>query len=356
VTSAHQPPPAKSALTPRQREVLELVARGKTNFELAQALGLSLEGAKYHVREILGRLGANSREEAVALWARERSGHRRWPMVLVAAVAGVGVVAGVVALVVVTLPAKESPAVEAGVAAPTAAPPACGLPTPGITSGIGGGAGPFWFPFVRLNGITYTLIPEGDGPTGVQQLPLGPRVGTVLWDVTAPYIHPCHAELDGSAAGLPAGTGVFALPGYPRSFRVVAILATGERQLYECDDIPGAQVGADVLDLRGKVTAVELRSVPESEAPGRRPTAVIDDAATLREMERLIAAAPLGDLSLDGAPILELSFTLADGSVVRRYLREGEGLTRNLRVGAAFDEIVLSYVVIDPLDGHYVGR
>ncbi|MBN9494198.1 PQQ-binding-like beta-propeller repeat protein [bacterium] len=55
-------------LTHRQQQVIELLAHGKTNFEIAQELGISLEGAKYHVRELLNRLGVDSREEAVALW------------------------------------------------------------------------------------------------------------------------------------------------------------------------------------------------------------------------------------------------------------------------------------------------
>ncbi|MEX1102877.1 MAG: helix-turn-helix transcriptional regulator, partial [Dehalococcoidia bacterium] len=68
-------PPPRDALTPRQREVMRLIAAGKTNFEIAQHLGVSLEGAKYHVSEILARLGVDSREEAVAAW---HSGERRW--------------------------------------------------------------------------------------------------------------------------------------------------------------------------------------------------------------------------------------------------------------------------------------
>lgn len=55
-------------LSPKQREVLDLIERGKTNFEIAQALGVSLEGAKYHVSEILAKLEVSSREEAVRSW------------------------------------------------------------------------------------------------------------------------------------------------------------------------------------------------------------------------------------------------------------------------------------------------
>jgi len=60
-------------LTKRQREVLELIARGRTNYEIAQRLGISLDGAKWHVREVLARLGVESREEAAERWRHERS-------------------------------------------------------------------------------------------------------------------------------------------------------------------------------------------------------------------------------------------------------------------------------------------
>ncbi len=55
-------------LTDRQREVLALVAANKTNYEIAQTLGITLDGVKWHVREILAKLGVESREEAAALW------------------------------------------------------------------------------------------------------------------------------------------------------------------------------------------------------------------------------------------------------------------------------------------------
>ncbi|MEO8540046.1 MAG: helix-turn-helix transcriptional regulator [bacterium] len=50
-------------LTARQREVLRLVARGHTNTEIAETLGLSLAGAKWHVSELLVKFNVDSREE-----------------------------------------------------------------------------------------------------------------------------------------------------------------------------------------------------------------------------------------------------------------------------------------------------
>lgn len=56
--------------TPRQKEVLELIARGRTNTQIAEELGISLDGAKWHVSEILSKLQAESRAEAGDYWRR----------------------------------------------------------------------------------------------------------------------------------------------------------------------------------------------------------------------------------------------------------------------------------------------
>ncbi len=61
--------------TPRQREVLDLLVRGYTNSEIAQRLGISLDGAKWHVSEIITRLGVDSRDEAAEYW-RHHNGMR----------------------------------------------------------------------------------------------------------------------------------------------------------------------------------------------------------------------------------------------------------------------------------------
>ena len=60
------------SLTPRQREVIDLMAHGKTNAQIGDALGISLDGAKWHVSEILSVLGVETREQAVEVW-REHS-------------------------------------------------------------------------------------------------------------------------------------------------------------------------------------------------------------------------------------------------------------------------------------------
>jgi DNA-binding CsgD family transcriptional regulator len=54
------------ALTQRETEVLELLARGRTNMQIAQTLVISEGTVKYHVKNVLRKLGAASRAEAVA--------------------------------------------------------------------------------------------------------------------------------------------------------------------------------------------------------------------------------------------------------------------------------------------------
>jgi hypothetical protein len=57
--------------------VLGLVAEGKTNQEIADALGISLDGAKWHMREILSKLGVERREQAAEYWREQQRWHRR---------------------------------------------------------------------------------------------------------------------------------------------------------------------------------------------------------------------------------------------------------------------------------------
>ena len=70
-------PPYPDLLTPRESEVLSLLRRGMSNPEIATHMGISRDGVKYHVSEILSKLGVTSREEA-ATWAAPGMPGRRW--------------------------------------------------------------------------------------------------------------------------------------------------------------------------------------------------------------------------------------------------------------------------------------
>lgn len=58
------------ALTPREGEVLQLLASGLGNKEIAAKLSISEHTVKFHVASVLGKLGATSRTEAVSLGIR----------------------------------------------------------------------------------------------------------------------------------------------------------------------------------------------------------------------------------------------------------------------------------------------
>jgi NarL family two-component system response regulator YdfI len=57
-------------LTPRESEVLQMLASGLANKEIAARLTISEHTVKFHVASILGKLGAGSRTEAVSLGIR----------------------------------------------------------------------------------------------------------------------------------------------------------------------------------------------------------------------------------------------------------------------------------------------
>ena len=57
-------------LTPRERDVLALMAEGASNKAIARQLGISVHTAKFHVGSILGKLDATGRTDAVAHAAR----------------------------------------------------------------------------------------------------------------------------------------------------------------------------------------------------------------------------------------------------------------------------------------------
>lgn len=130
-----------SDLTPRNREVLKLVARGMTNGEIARELGITLDGAKWHLREIMTRLGVGSREEAAAIWRAEQRPARRlqrWAFTLplrpvVAATMGGAGVVGLAVAAILILGGGDTPAGEPVESTP---PNADATPTPFVSPAL----------------------------------------------------------------------------------------------------------------------------------------------------------------------------------------------------------------------------
>ncbi len=59
--------PRRLRITQREREILALVAEGMANKAIATRLGITERTVKFHVGELLGRLGAANRAQAVAI-------------------------------------------------------------------------------------------------------------------------------------------------------------------------------------------------------------------------------------------------------------------------------------------------
>jgi len=64
-------PDARQPLTPREIEVLAMIAEGLGNKEIAARLGISGHTVKFHIAAILAKLGAGSRTEAVTIGLRQ---------------------------------------------------------------------------------------------------------------------------------------------------------------------------------------------------------------------------------------------------------------------------------------------
>jgi DNA-binding NarL/FixJ family response regulator len=66
----HEQPAMVESLTRREMEVLHMMAAGSGNKQIAASLSMSAHTAKFHVAQIMAKLGATSRTEAVSIGIR----------------------------------------------------------------------------------------------------------------------------------------------------------------------------------------------------------------------------------------------------------------------------------------------
>ena len=92
--------PPYDGLTPAEERVLQHLRRGRTNGEIAEQLGVTLDAVKYHVSNMLGKLGLESREQLAALPAGGRWRSAWGGLPLLAKLGLGGAAAGVAALAV----------------------------------------------------------------------------------------------------------------------------------------------------------------------------------------------------------------------------------------------------------------
>jgi DNA-binding CsgD family transcriptional regulator len=161
--------------TPRQREVLDLLAKGHTNGQIAERLGISLDGAKWHVSEILSKLQTNSRDEAADYWRRQNGLPARLARLSRAfafglplrwaALGGMGIAAGLAVAVVFYVVAgggEDAPANPGDDNDPTPTPPPSSTATP-TPDGF-----ETWGNFVLWTGTARFMVVQQDIPEDLQ--------------------------------------------------------------------------------------------------------------------------------------------------------------------------------------------
>ena len=109
---------------------------------------------------------------------------------------------------------------------------------------------------LKLDGVVYARREWNDDRRFLERAWVGPGIATIQErDATATG---CRVDLaDRSASVIPVGTKIHALKRYAPSFRVAVRLPDGRRYLYEAIRSEKAQTGADLLDIRDRVTGLE---------------------------------------------------------------------------------------------------
>jgi DNA-binding CsgD family transcriptional regulator len=161
-------------LTPREWEVLALLRERLTNEEIASRLGISLDGAKYHVSQILSKLGVATREEAAVALAERRRGWAAWPLwariagaaTLAAVTAGIAVLALGVLRTGTPTDAQREPVISS----PAAVIPWADTPAPGVAEPV------------TIPGVSACQAADL-GVRWLNQNPRGGPVDTFVWSI-----------------------------------------------------------------------------------------------------------------------------------------------------------------------------
>ncbi len=185
-----------------------------------------------------------------------------------------------------------------------------------------------WVPMVKFGGVDYLRRwnVAGQDHRDITAEALGPELYRVAFRGDG-YAGPYYRYQDGDATYLNPGTQVYSVKGYSPHFRL-ATLEEGKATLYEADTNPSAKTGEDLLDIGGKVTAIDI--LDDDDAMTILGT--MDDEGTIERFVSLVLEAPVNQNSRDhGGPRYFLGIRLADGtSVVRAFWLETGELSRGI--------------------------
>ena len=199
-----------------------------------------------------------------------------------------------------------------------------------------------WVPLIQFGGIHYLArwrlagqTPrEGDRDLTVEDL--GREFYRIAFRGDG-YVGGHYRYQDGDSTYLDPGTPVYAVKGYVPEFRL-ATLEEGEVRLFEADTNPLARTGEDLLDIRGKVTAIDILSEEDSAIV----LGTIDEEGSVNRFVEAVLESPVDQGSRNHEEERYfLGFRLADGtSVVRSFWLESRDLWR----GIMTDAVVAAFV------------
>ena len=203
-----------------------------------------------------------------------------------------------------------------------------------------------WAHSIQFGGITYLakgslggpIITEGERALTIEDL--GSEIYRVAFRIDG-YGGSFHQ--DGDATYLNPGTPVYGVKGYSQVFRL-AILEDGEVTLFEADTNPGARIDEDLLDIRGKVTSIDVLSTKNSiKVLGTKVEngedvvlGKIEEERAIERFVEMVLDSPVDQGRRDReGPRYFLYFRLADGtSVVRAFWLESGELSRGIMTDA----------------------
>ena len=207
-----------------------------------------------------------------------------------------------------------------------------------------------WIPSVRFGGISYTARWRVVGPNTISiegeltKEHLGPELYRIAFRGDG-YVGINYRYQDGDSTYLNPGTLIYAVKGYSPEFRL-ATLQDGESTLFEADTNPAAKIGEDLLDIRGKVTAIDILSPKDA----RTVLGTIDDERVVERFVETVLGSPVDQESRDrGRPPYSVGFRLADGtSVVRSFWLELGELWRGIMTDPIVASMVSSALPAEP--------
>ena len=207
-----------------------------------------------------------------------------------------------------------------------------------------------WIPSVRFGGISYTARWRVVGSNTISiegeltKEHLGPELYRIAFRGDG-YVGINYRYQDGDSTYLNPGTLIYAVKGYSPEFRL-ATLQDGETTLFEADTNPAAKIGEDLLDIRGKVTAIDILSPKDA----RTVLGTIDDERVVERFVETVLGSPVDQESRDrGRPPYSVGFRLADGtSVVRSFWLESGELWRGIMTDPIVASMVSSALPAEP--------